>query len=176
MENSKEQLRKIYKLKRKNIENKAKKDNSIFYQIIQNEQVCKADTILLYYSTKEEIDTLHLIEYFLSNHKKVALPKVIGKSIIFHYITSLNDKKLGKYNIFEPVNNNPVIEFSNSICIVPGICFDSKNYRVGYGGGYYDRFLSTYKGYSIGLTYQECLIDSIEIDDYDQCVDLVITD
>lgn len=176
MDYSKEYLRKKYKDIRKNIAFKIEKDKSIFSKVIKNEKVCEADTILLYYSKEEEVDTVCLIDYFLSIHKKVALPKTENQKITFYYITSKNDKKLGKYNIFEPISNTHVIDFSNSVCIVPGICFDKNHYRVGYGGGYYDRFLNHYIGYSIGLTYQECLLKKIDVDDYDQKVDIVITD
>ncbi len=175
MDCSKEYLRKKYKDIRKNIRSKREKDSSIFAKVITNEKVCEADTILLYYSKDEEVDTTHLIEYFLSINKKVALPKTNQDTIVFYYIISLNDKKLGKYNIFEPISNKQVVDFSNSVCIVPGICFDMDNYRVGYGGGYYDRFLRTYSGYSIGITYRDCLIDKIVVDNYDEFVDFLIT-
>lgn len=176
MDCSKEYLRKKYKNVRRNISNKNKKDNCIFSKIIMNKNVSIATTILLYYSKEEEVDTIPLIEYFLSQNKKVALPKTIDDTIIFYYIKSVKDVKLGKYNIFEPIRNKQVIDFSNSICFVPGICFDSSNYRVGYGGGYYDRFLEKYEGYTIGLTYLDCIVEKIEIDAYDKKVDEIITE
>lgn len=176
MDYTKEFLRKKYKDIRKNIHSKKEKDRCIFNNVIKHKKINEAETILLYYSKEEEVDTVHLIEYFLSINKRVALPKTTLDTINFYYITSINDKKLGKYNIFEPISNEQVKDFSNSICLVPGICFDIRNYRVGYGGGYYDRFLSIYTGYSIGLTYQECLVDKIDIDSYDKSVDFLITD
>ncbi len=176
MENSKEQLRQIYKLKRKDIKNKKQKDNIIFSKVIRNSNVLKSDTILLYFSKEEEVDTVPLIDYFLSMGKIVGLPKTQEKSIVFYSLISKEKIKLGKYNIFEPISNQKITDFSNSICIVPGICFDKNNFRIGYGGGYYDRFLSNYIGYKIGLSYQDCIIDKIAVDKYDQKVDIVITD
>lgn len=176
MDNSKLYLRKIYREKRKNIENKKEKDRLIFKKVITNLKVLSADTILLYYSKEDEVNTISLIEYFLSIGKTVALPKTKEKVIEFYAIKDLNNKKLGKYNIFEPASNHLITDFSNSVCIVPGICFDSNNFRVGYGGGYYDRFLNSYTGYSIGLTYCACLVDRIVIDNYDKKVDFIITD
>lgn len=176
MNHSKEYLRNVYKDIRKKIGYKEEKDRTIFTKVINHKKVSNAEIILLYYSKEEEVDTTHLIEYFLSIHKKVALPKTKKKTIDFYVITDKNDIKLGKYNIFEPSGDEIVTDFSNSVCIVPGVCFDNNHYRVGYGGGYYDRFLSHYIGYSIGLTYKDCLVDKIDIDNYDQKVDFIITD
>lgn len=176
MENTKEHLRKKYREIRKNVVDKEKKDNTIYSNVIDNPMICHAPLILLYYSKKEEVNTIPLIEYFLSVGKIVALPKTQENTIEFYEIKDSKDIKLGKYNIFEPTSDKKVFDFSNSVCIVPGICFDTSNFRVGYGGGYYDRFLRHYRGYSIGLTYRECLVEKIGINSYDQKVNLVITD
>lgn len=176
MDNSKKSLRKKYREIRKNISLKEEKDNRIFLKTIENEKIKSAKTILLYYSTKEEVDTISFIKYFLSIDKKVALPKTESNKIIFYYIENIEDVIVGKYHILEPISTNQVTNFSDSVCIVPGICFDLDNYRVGYGGGYYDRFLNNYSEYSIGITYQECITSKIEIDKYDKSVDIVITD
>lgn len=172
----KELLRKIYKEKRRNVEEKDKKDKIIYSKVINNPTVFSSNTILLYYSKEDEVNTVSLIEYFLSIGKIVGLPKTKEKTIEFYMIENSKDIKMGKYHIFEPIGENLITDYSNSVCIVPGICFDNNHYRVGYGGGYYDRFLSHYKGYSIGLTYREFLIDKIDIDFHDQKVDLIITD
>ena len=176
MENSKEQLREIHKIKRRNIENKKEKDKAIFSKVIRHSKVIKADTILLYYAKEEEVETLPFIDYFLSIGKVVGLPKTQEQKITFYLLKNKEDVKLGKYNIFEPISNQEITDYSNSICIVPGICFDKNNFRIGYGGGYYDKFLSTYDGYKIGIIYQECIVDNIKIDKYDKQVDIVITD
>ena len=103
-------------------------------------------------------------------------PKVIDNNMYFCYITNLNDLTPGKYNIPEPTNENIVTDFDNAICIVPGICYDKENYRIGYGKGYYDRFLSKNKIKTIGLCYKECMIEKIDNDKYDYKIDEVITD
>ena len=94
----------------------------------------------------------------------------------FCYVTNLNELTSGKYNIPEPTNENIVTDFDNAICIVPGICYDKENYRIGYGKGYYDRFLSKNKIKTIGLCYKECMIEKIDNDKYDYKIDEVITD
>jgi 5-formyltetrahydrofolate cyclo-ligase len=171
----KEFLRKKYKEKRDNIKNKVTKDNLIYQKVINNKDILSSKTLLIYISINSEVDTIKIINYFL-NTKNIAVPKVIDNNMYFCYITNLNDLTPGKYNIPEPTNENIVTDFDNAICIVPGICYDKENYRVGYGKGYYDRFLSKNKIKTIGLCYKECMIEKIDNDKYDYKIDEVITD
>lgn len=171
----KEFLRKKYKEKRDNIKNKVTKDNLIYQKVINNKDILSSKTLLIYISINSEVDTTKIINYFL-NTKNIAVPKIIDNDMFFCYVTNLNELTSGKYNIPEPTNENIVTDFDNSICIVPGICYDKENYRVGYGKGYYDRFLSKNKIKTIGLCYKECMIEKIDNDKYDYKIDEVITD
>lgn len=171
----KEFLRKKYKEKRDNIKNKVTKDNLIYQKVINNKDILSSKTLLIYISINSEVDTIKIINYFLYA-KNIAVPKIIDNNMYFCYITNLNDLTPGKYNIPEPTNENIVTDFDNAICIVPGICYDKKNYRVGYGKGYYDRFLSKNKIKTIGLCYKECMIEKIDNDKYDYKIDEVITE
>lgn len=171
----KEFLRKKYKEKRDNIKNKVTKDNLIYQKVINNKDILSSKTLLIYISINSEVDTIKIINYFLYA-KNIAVPKIIDNDMFFCYVTNLNDLTPGKYNIPEPTNENIVTDFDNAICIVPGICYDKENYRVGYGKGYYDRFLSKNKIKTIGLCYKECMIEKIDNDKYDYKIDEVITD
>lgn len=171
----KEFLRKKYKEKRDNIKNKVTKDNLIYQKVINNKDILSSKTLLIYISINNEVDTIKIINYFL-NTKNIAVPKIIDNDMFFCYVTNLNELISGKYNIPEPTNENIVTDFDNAICIVPGICYDKKNYRVGYGKGYYDRFLSKNKIKTIGLCYKECMIEKIDNDKYDYKIDEVITE
>ncbi len=171
----KEFLRKKYKEKRDNIKNKVTKDNLIYQKVINNKDILSSKTLLIYISINSEVDTIKIINYFL-NTKNIAVPKIIDNDMFFCYVTNLNELTSGKYNIPEPTNENIVTDFDNAICIVPGICYDKKNYRVGYGKGYYDKFLSKNKIKTIGLCYKECMIEKIDNDKYDYKIDEVITD
>ena len=130
--------------------------------------------VLIYVSLEDEVDTMGLIKYSLNIGKRVAVPKCENGLISFCYILSLDELEKGSYGILEPIGNNIVNSFKNSICIVPGVCFDKEGNRIGYGGGYYDRFLSSYKGIKIGLTYKESIVDKIDKDEYDIKMDKVI--
>lgn len=171
----KEFLRKKYKEKRDNIKNKVTKDNLIYQKVINNKDILSSKTLLIYISINSEVDTIKIINYFL-NTKNIAVPKIIDNNMYFCYVTNLNELTSGKYNIPEPTNENIVTDFDNAICIVPGICYDKKNYRIGYGKGYYDRFLSKNKIKTIGLCYKECMIEKIDNDKYDYKIDEVITE
>ncbi len=171
----KEFLRKKYKEKRDNIKNKVTKDNLIYQKVINNKDILSSKTLLIYISINSEVDTIKIINYFL-NTKNIAVPKIIDNNMYFCYVTNLNELTSGKYNIPEPTNENIVTDFDNAICIVPGICYDKKNYRIDYGKGYYDRFLSKNKIKTIGLCYKECMIEKIDNDKYDYKIDEVITD
>lgn len=168
-------LREKYKKIRNSIINKDLKDKKIFEKLINNSKVKEANTILIYVSTNSEINTYELIKYFLKT-KKVAVPKIENKKMNFYYIESLSELKEGYFGIFEPATNNKVKNFSNCISITPGICFSKDGYRIGYGGGYYDKFYSEHNIYSIGLCYKECLVDDFEIEKFDKKVNEVITD
>ena len=171
----KEELRRKYLLIRKNIAKKNIKDSNIFNKVITNKNVIDSEIVLIYVSKEDEIDTLKLITYFLK-HKKVAVPKVEDNKMNFYYIDSLADLGKGCFNILEPKTNKKVENYLNSIVIVPGICFTKDGHRIGYGKGFYDKFLNSYQEYSIGLCYQECLIDNFKISDYDEKVDEIITE
>lgn len=171
----KDELRIKYKKIRDEIKDKVIKDKIIFEKVINNDKVLEAKTILIYVSKDSEVDTLNLIEYFLK-FKNVAVPKTYNNEIEFYYIKSLDELKLGTFNVLEPITKNLVTDFSESVSITPGIAFSKDNYRIGYGKGYYDRFYSKNRVFSMGLCYKECLINNIYPNKYDQKLDEVITD
>ena len=172
---NKQFLRYKYKEIRKNIKNKEELDKSIFNKIVNLEEYKQSDLILTYISLKEEVDTIKLIKYSLEEGKKVAAPKCEGNYIVFYYIRSIEALVEGSFGILEPETNQKVTDFTNSICIVPGVAFDKQNNRIGYGRGFYDRFLKNYTGIKIGLTYKECICDKIDADENDVKLDEIIT-
>ena len=173
---NKEILRNKYIKIRENIleEDKLKYDEEIFNRFINLKEYKNCKLVLTYVSLENEVDTLKLIEYSLKNKKKVAVPKCEKNIIKFYYIKSINELKKGCFGILEPKSNNEVYNFEESICIVPGICFDKEGNRIGYGRGYYDRFLKNYKGIKIGFTYNECICDKIDTNKYDIKVDKIL--
>ena len=172
---NKQFLRNKYKEIRKNIKDKEKQDCIIFNKVINLEEYKQSGLVLTYLSLKDEVDTIKLIKYTFKQCKKIAVPKCKGNDIVFYYINSLEDLEEGKFGILEPKTNEIVKNFDNSICIIPGVTFDKQNNRIGYGRGFYDRFLENYKGTKIGLTYKECICDKIDIDENDIKMEKIIT-
>lgn len=171
---NKQILRNNYKNIRKNIEDKEKQDNVIFNKIIELEEYKQSELVLIYVSLEDEVDTIELIKHSFKKGKKVAVPKCEGNNIVFYYINKLYDLEKGYFGILEPKTNEIVKDFDNSICIVPGIAFDKENNRIGYGKGFYDRFLENYNGIKIGLTYKECICAKIDTDNNDVKMNKVI--
>lgn len=178
----KENLRSQYKSTRINMleEDKNNNDKSIFNKIISSKMYQENDTVLTFVSTKIEVDTLNLINYSLKIGKKVAVPKCVDgtRNMDFYLIKSLDDLEVATFFVLEPIISKceKLENFSNSICIIPGLAFDIKGYRLGYGKGYYDRFLSNYNGINIGICYCSCTLSSLINGRYDKKVDYLITE
>ncbi len=140
-----------------------------------------AETVLLYFPIKCEPDALRIMDRIISAGKKVALPKCYPETFFmqYKYISSVSELCEGAYGIMEPdenAQNYEPSEFKNDICIVPAVCFDKHGYRIGYGKGYYDRFLSNFGGTSIGFTMSTLLFEELPKGKYDRSVDLIITE
>lgn len=142
--------------------------------------------ILTYLSFGREVDTRVLIEQAWACGKKVALPRCLQEGTMrWHYVTSYDDLVTSCFGIDEPDPAvHPELDLSqvssNALAFVPGLAFDQDGYRIGYGGGYYDRFLQAFPGTSVGLCRSATFVDSLQdsgvIDAHDLPVDLVVTD
>lgn len=176
----KRELRKQIREQRKSIADKFARDSAISDILFKSSLYLDADTILCYVSLSEEISTDKIIERAFEDGKNVAVPYCTDDAghMDFYYIKSFDELKKGSFNVREPDINKckRVEDFKNSIIIVPALCFDKKGYRLGYGKGYYDRFLQKYPFISIGLCYNSLIKKRIPTDEYDQSVDYIITE
>ena len=178
---AKTKIRNEYKQKRLSIplEQKNKMDEEICKRFLSLSSYRYSDTVLLYSPLKGEINTDIILNDALSKGKKVAFPRCIeNNEMVYHYITSKEQLTSGKYGISEPLEDLPLYdnEIGHSICILPAICYDKRGYRLGYGKGYYDRFLSNFKGVKVGLIYNDFIIDEIPSGKFDLPSDIVITE
>ena len=152
-------------------------------QVINLPEYKNADVILSYASFSSEVNTHFLINHALANGKKIAAPKTMeGHGMEFFYINSLEELFPGNYGIMEPLSNAEKVEMEEGrsyLLILPGIAFDENRNRLGYGGGYYDRFLEKYAGYDIYklmLAYELEKVDKLPVEIYDIPSDKVITE
>ena len=141
-----------------------------------------ADIILLYAPIKSEIDVMPLMELAISRGKKVAFPRcnTDDRTMKFHFVSSAEDFEVGAYGIREPKSDLPTFDPSASngvaVCFVPGIAFDVYGYRLGYGKGYYDKFLNTFKGSTIGLVFNNLIHSGLPRGKFDLHCDIMITE
>lgn len=175
----KERLRKELKSERKNINNKAASDAEICRNLIDCDVYKNAKTVLFYAALDDEINIDFCIENAISQGKKTALPVCTDKNgnMKFYYIDNFTDLKTGFFNLREPDTKIccEVTDFSGSICIVPALAYDRQGFRLGYGKGYYDRFLQNFSFISVGLCYNELVQNSLPIGEYDVPVNYIIT-
>lgn len=143
-------------------------------------QFKSAKLLLTYVSLHDEIDTINLIKYAFSKGMKVAVPrcKMETYTMDFYLITSLDDLEVGAFKVLEPNLDKCELltNFDDSICVVPALSFDYKGFRLGYGKGFYDRFLADYEFCKVGLCYSECIKPKLPHGRYDVPVDLLVTE
>lgn len=177
---NKKDLRKSYKQIRLSIENKEKKSNIIFDKIKKEIELDDFNVIALYSNLEDEVSTSQIIEYFISQNKKVVLPRITNKNQLdFYYINSIKELEKNKFGILEPVASlsNLVKKEDIDIFIIPGICFDLEKNRIGFGKGFYDYYLENAKGKKVGICFDEQIIDQIiEVNQFDVKMDFVISD
>ena len=159
---------------------KANYDKKIQNKLLNLFIVREADVILTYVSTDIEVKTLDFIETLLKQGKKVAVPKCLNDKgdMNFFIIESLSDLESGFFGVQEPDPQKALIAETTekSVCIVPAFLFDEKGFRLGYGKGYYDRFLSKFQGKTVGVCYNENIRDSLMHGKYDRPVELIVTE
>lgn len=178
---TKDELRKKYKMLRVNMseDERSAYDRKIAENLTSLYQYKNARTILTYISIGIEVDTRLLIKKALDDGKYVAVPKCTDDcGLDFYFINSTDDLETGSFGLFEPNTDRcrKVKNYKDCLCIVPGMSFDVSGYRIGYGKGYYDRFLSEFTGATVGLCYSNCVRWKLPRGFYDRSVDIVVTD
>ena len=178
----KKSLRQQYRQIRETMEaeKKFQMDESIFKRILTLKEYKKEMNFFTYVSKEIEVDTMHLIEAALQAGKHVAVPRCVPGTyeMEFYYIQSLEDLAPGMFGVLEPILERcrKVEDFSHGFCVVPGLSFDTQGYRLGYGKGYYDRFLSSFEGFTVGICYHNCVRWKLPHGYFDRPVQLLVTD
>lgn len=175
----KKQKRAELKKLREGLEDKEKLSSKITDNFLSSELYSGADTLLLYFSVGDEVSTEKIFRAASDDGKRLAFPRCIDSNgfMEFYYVGSAEDLEEGMYGIREPKKDcRPYVFDDGGVCVVPGLSFDREGYRIGYGKGYYDRFLSRFTGVSVGLCYEALLSDSLPRDTYDKNINYLITD
>ena len=183
----KQQLRERYKNQREDIDpsDKAEWDGAIFHRLTQWVDYQEAELVLAYVSMDREVDTRDIIRHALGRGKMVGVPRCPSGccEMEFYRICSMDGLAKSAFGVLEPdpLCCEPIVfdektDFSQAVCLVPGLCFDEKGYRLGYGKGYYDRFLAGFHGTSIGLCYAMGIRSHLVHGMHDQRVDKIVTE
>lgn len=180
----KKELRKFMKKKRSSISI----DRILIYsaeitgRIMKMREYEEADVILAYVSFSSEVDTHMLINDAIKAGKRIAVPKVEGDIMNFYYVNDFSELKPGAYGILEPEPTNPV-EFKESakyLLLLPGVAFDDDFNRLGYGGGYYDKFTASHDDFNLFTVmpaYElERVSDGVPYEAHDTKPDCIVTE
>lgn len=161
-------------------EEKECRDAAIYQNLRRLFDKMAENMVFTYVSGNIEVDTFRIIHYSLKEGKRVAVPRCVNHTgeMKFYYITSMNQLEEGYFGILEPRPEycEEVLDYSHGICLVPGLSFDLQGFRLGYGKGYYDRFLSVFHGMSVGLCYEDCLKPLLPIDLFDRKTEVLVTE
>lgn len=160
-------------------ERKASLDRDIAANVRRLNEYSPAKTLLVYVSTPIEVDTKLIIENAWADGKKVAVPRCIPdtRDMEFHFISSFDELSPGSFSVLEPDPSLPIVtDFTDCLMIVPGMQFDMNGYRLGYGKGYYDRYMVRFNGRSAGICYSNELRPYMHHGRYDRSVDIIVTD
>lgn len=145
-------------------------------KLLALDRVKNAGCVMAYCAYKNEPDLNEFINALMELGKAVALPYIAGSELKAVRYESGSAMKSNKYGIMEPVPVNDVDELEPDVVVVPGIAFDSRLYRIGFGGGYYDRFLAYSNAYKIGVCYDYQVVDGFACEAHDVPMDAVVTE
>lgn len=143
--------------------------------LAQSPLYAAAKTLYGYLPYNQEVRTVPMLEQALRDGKRVAVPKVYGEEMRFIYLEDLSQVEKGYAGIPEPVADGPVADDKQALVLMPGLAFDKKGNRMGYGGGFYDKFLQQEPTHpTVALCYDFQMVEAIPTQPHDVPVDLVL--
>ena len=170
----KKELRKKYTKVRADVEDKEGKDRLIRENLRQLDIYKKAKSVFVFISYKSEVDTRGIIEDILADGKKLLFLLVKGKEMIAVEVKGIDDLEPNKMGILEPKSGDEVTDVD--LTITPGLAFDKDGFRLGYGGGYYDKFFAKVDTIRMGIGYSDQYVESIVHEDYDKALEYLLTE
>lgn len=177
---TKHELRIEYRDIRNKIKLREEKSELISRNLIRSDIFTNCKEIFLYFPIGSEVATQTIFEESIKRGKKVAFPKCIdvNGNMKFCFVNSFDELKEGMYGIYEPdlYVSDTAIPKSDSLIIVPALAFDIEGYRLGYGKGYYDKYLSGYPCKTAGLAFDECVCHKLPHEIFDKKIDFLFTD
>lgn len=134
-----------------------------------------AKSIYGYLPYNQEVRTVAMLEQAMADGKRVAVPKCYGDEMKFLWMEDLSKVEKGYANIPEPIADEPVADDETALVLMPGLAFDPQGHRIGYGGGFYDKFLASEPGHpTLALCYDFQMLPHLETEEFDIPVDTVL--
>lgn len=174
---NKKELRKAIREKKRamSAEEIEAKSHALTEAFLRSEAYHAAKTIYGYLPYNQEVRTVALLEQALRDGKRVAVPKCYGDEMRFIYMTDLSAVEKGYAGIPEPIADGPVADDETALVLMPGMAFDPAGHRIGYGGGFYDKFLAKERDHpTLALCYDFQVLPHLETEEFDIPVDAVI--
>ena len=135
----------------------------------------EAATVYGYLPYNQEVRTVPLLEQALRDGKRVAVPKCYGDEMRFIFMEDLSKVEKGYANIPEPIADGPIADDPTALVLMPGLAFDPEGHRIGYGGGFYDRFLEAEPNHpTLALCYEFQMLPHLQTEEHDIPVDCVL--
>lgn len=159
------------------VEERRRNNGIIREKLLALEEIRQAGTIFCFLSMQDEVDTHTLIEDLRRQGKTIVLPKILpGKKMEVVSMGPRQDLVPGEMGILVPRSSQPFTS-SIDICLTPGLGFSAQGNRLGFGRGYYDKWLSTHEVVcKIGLAYDCQVLDEIPVDEFDVPMDMIVTE
>jgi 5-formyltetrahydrofolate cyclo-ligase len=149
-------------------------------KLFNTEEWKNSRTIAITVSNSPEVDTWNIIKRGWEEGKRVAVPKCVPQEnrLDFYYIESFDELEKVYFGLFEPDPSKTMLSKKEEIAlvIVPGLAFMRNGYRLGFGGGYYDRFLENFEGSTVALAFREQIVEEVPIESYDLPVEKIISE
>lgn len=159
---------------------KVQMDARLTDRFFASRQYRENDMLFCYVSTEIEVDTREILRRAIADGKTVAVPRCVDgtREMDFYILQDMSALESGSFGVLEP---NPalcrkVTDFSEGLCIIPALAFDKSGCRLGYGKGYYDRFLAKFSGETLGLVYDCCFYDSLPHGKFDRAAQWILTE
>ena len=180
----KDEIRAEYSARRASMDpaEKKRRDDAICRAATSLASFRYAEYVLLYAATENEIQIRAIAEEALARGKKIAFPRCDKEAhtMQYHIVSSLDELAQDSYGILEPPPTNPIYDPENdlgsAVCFVPGLVYDKAGYRLGYGKGFYDRYLSHFSGCTLGVVYSDYILPTVPRGRFDVSVDILLTE
>lgn len=174
---NKQELRKAIRARKRAMtpEEIERRSQALCRKFLQSEAYQRARTLYGYLPYNQEVRTVPMLVQALKDGKQVAVPKVYGDEMKFILMEDLSTVEKGYAGIPEPVADEPVACDETALVLMPGLAFDPQGHRIGYGGGFYDKFLAREPNHpTLALCYDFQMLQQLETEEFDIPVDLVL--